>query len=387
MKPIKTENDYERAIRDLRQLLESNEAGSNSDKIEVLTALIERYERNAIQIEAPTPIAAIKFRMEQGGLTPRDLEPYIGSRGRVSEVLSGKRDLSLDMIRALHEGLGIPYESLMQRADVEEEARFEVSKPVLNKLTQLGFRLNSRNINDFIKSMIGLNFKPALARRTRTQRSSAKTDSVALLVWQAAVLAKASQCTALSKYDPKKLNIKLFRRIAHLSVERDGPRKAIELLNSFGVIVVLLPTLPGTFLDGAAMLSKEGEPIIALTIRHDRIDNFWFTLLHELAHIVCHFDVISSGHDAFFDDLDLASEDKREQEADELAQDALIPQAAFAEANWNTYSSIEDINSISESAGVHVSVVAGRWQRDHADYRKFSRLIERNTLRTMFRLQ
>ena len=84
-----------------------------ADELEVLTILIERYEDIRYPIPASDPVEAIKFRMEQQGLTPKDLEVFIGSSGRVSEVLSGKRGLSLRMIKRLHEGLKIPYESLM----------------------------------------------------------------------------------------------------------------------------------------------------------------------------------------------------------------------------------------------------------------------------------
>lgn len=81
--------------------------------MEVLVTLIEVYENKYYPIQSATPLEAIKFFMEQQSLTPRDLEPYIGPSGRVSEVLNGKRRLSLSMIRRLHEGLRIPYESLL----------------------------------------------------------------------------------------------------------------------------------------------------------------------------------------------------------------------------------------------------------------------------------
>src|SRR5260370_17426992 len=99
----------------LASLLSRN-SGEYDDEIEVLATLIEQFEEKAVHLNSPNPIAAIKFRMEEKGMSPRQLEPFIGSRARVSEVLSGKRTLSMDMIRSLHEGLWIPYASLMSRA-------------------------------------------------------------------------------------------------------------------------------------------------------------------------------------------------------------------------------------------------------------------------------
>lgn len=87
------------------------------DELEVLAALIEVYEERHFPVDPPDPIEAIRFRMDQQGLTRRDLEPYIGPSGRVSEVLNRKRRLTLPMIRRLHEGLGIPLESLVQPVD------------------------------------------------------------------------------------------------------------------------------------------------------------------------------------------------------------------------------------------------------------------------------
>src|SRR5258708_7952902 len=104
-----------------------------------------------------------------------------------------------------------------------------------------------------------------------------------------------------------------------------------------------MPPLPGTFLDGAAMVSASGVPVVGLTLRHDRIDNFWFTLLHE---------------------------------PDDLARDALIPANILDQVVWSSASSYDDIITVSTRARVPVAVVAGRWQRDHQNYKKFSRLID-----------
>lgn len=115
IQPIHNEADLNRAFARLEELWAAEPGTPEADEIEVLSILIEKYEDKHFPIGPSDPIEAIKFRMEQQGLTPRDLEAYIGSSGRVSEVLNRKRKLSLRMIKSLHEGLRIPYESLMSQ--------------------------------------------------------------------------------------------------------------------------------------------------------------------------------------------------------------------------------------------------------------------------------
>ncbi|MDN3559242.1 helix-turn-helix domain-containing protein [Vreelandella neptunia] len=115
IQPIHNDADLDRAFARLEELWAAEPGTPEADEIEVLSILIEKYEDKHFPIGQSDPIEAIKFRMEQQGLTPRDLEAYIGSSGRVSEVLNRKRKLSLRMIKSLHEGLRIPYESLMSQ--------------------------------------------------------------------------------------------------------------------------------------------------------------------------------------------------------------------------------------------------------------------------------
>lgn len=116
IKPIKNTDDHAAALARIEQLWGAPIGSEDGDELEVLAVLVERYEAQHFPIPASDPIEAIKFRMDQQGLTPRDLEPYLGSSGRVSEVLNRKRKLSIGMIKRLHDGLQIPYESLLAGA-------------------------------------------------------------------------------------------------------------------------------------------------------------------------------------------------------------------------------------------------------------------------------
>lgn len=113
IKPIRNDEDLQAAFKRLELIFQAEAGTPEADEMEVLVTLIEVYENKHYPIGAADPVEAIKFRMEQQGLTARDLEQYIGSSGRVSEVLNKKRRLSLAMIKRLHEGLKIPYESLL----------------------------------------------------------------------------------------------------------------------------------------------------------------------------------------------------------------------------------------------------------------------------------
>ena len=110
---LKNKKDYDRALAEIERLWGAEEGTEAGDKLDILLVLVEDYEEKHHQISPPSPIEAIKFRMEQMNLTRKDLEPYIGNRGRVSEILNQRRELSLNMIRNLHSNLSIPLESLI----------------------------------------------------------------------------------------------------------------------------------------------------------------------------------------------------------------------------------------------------------------------------------
>ncbi len=117
--PIKTEQDYKSALAEIEQLFGNEPGTPKGDRLEVLVTLVSAYEDAQYSIPAPDPVEAILYHMESRGLTRKDLEPYLGSRARVAEILNRKRPLTLRMIQRLHAGLGIPAESLIQPSGTE----------------------------------------------------------------------------------------------------------------------------------------------------------------------------------------------------------------------------------------------------------------------------
>ena len=112
--PIKTKRDYQRTLREIESLMTAKRNTPEGDRLDVLVTLVEAWEARHYPLDLPDPVAAIRYHMEQNELEPKDLVPYIGSRNRVYEVLNNKRPLSLRMIWRLHQGLGIPAESLIK---------------------------------------------------------------------------------------------------------------------------------------------------------------------------------------------------------------------------------------------------------------------------------
>jgi HTH-type transcriptional regulator/antitoxin HigA len=121
-KVIKTEADYLAAMARIEEIFDAKPGTAKGDELELLLLLVEKYEEKAFPMELPDPITAIRFRMEQQKLKPKDLVPYIGSKSKVSEVLSGQRPLSLTMIRNLVTKLGIPAEVLLQKPGAKLES-------------------------------------------------------------------------------------------------------------------------------------------------------------------------------------------------------------------------------------------------------------------------
>lgn len=385
MKLIKSDSDHQAALARLDELFDLDPApgSAESDEIDVLALLIETYEKEAFPIDLPSPVEAIKFRMDQQGLAQKDLVPYIGSKSKVSEVLNGKRALSLKMIRNLHQGLDIPYEVLIQeQTPVETEPGVNWDAFPLREMQKRGLfgELDSTyvNIKDYAEELVAGFFEkvrgayasaPALLRSTAHSSSNEKEDDPhALWAWKVEAMFRAGQVEC-KPYDEGALTREFFRKLAKLSTDEEGPVRAMQELSCVGVRAVVVPKYPGTFLDGAAFLLPDDQPVIALTLRHDRLDNFWFTLLHELAHVRLH---LSESNRWILDDLDKIGVDQVEQEANELAQTALIPPECWTGVVADEY----DVSCVARDAGVHPAIVAGRLRFERGEYSRFSHLVK-----------
>jgi len=396
MKPkvIKNENDYEMALAHLETLMDAKPGSPQEEEAELFAVLIEEYEREHFPIGLPDPIEAIQFRMEQQGLTRKDLEKYIGGPSKVSEVLNRKRPLSLAMIRALHQGLDIPAEVLLQEEGKElTEPKYELKKYPFNEMFKEGYfsffngslqdaKETSEEILDrFFSVFQGLTFEKAMPRSSAKE----KMDECALEAWQARALALAEE-QELPPYVPNSLNDEDLKHLVKLSAFDEGPDLARKFLQKRGVAFVVLKNLPRTYLDGACFKSPSDRPIVGLTLRHDRLDNFWFTLFHELGHLTLHLDL---NNFAFFDDTESESHhghDAHEQEANNFASKHLIPDdiwKPWRRSNTDIVSK-DEIRIFADRLGISSAIVAGRLRWETGDYVKYAGLLGNKTLKTLF---
>jgi HTH-type transcriptional regulator/antitoxin HigA len=200
----------------------------------------------------------------------------------------------------------------------------------------------------------------------------AKANPYALLAWKARVLEKA-RVVRQQLGPPRPLDPIFIKNLVGLSKHPGGIVEAVKLLRSIGVIVVFEEHLSTTYLDGAALLLDNQVPVVAMTLRHDRLDNFWFVLLHEIGHIARHRD--SGLQDGFFDDDSVSSVAQLEAEADEFARGALIPDALWKSSFVKFSKSKKEVVDFASRIGVGVPIVAGRIRGERGEYSLFSDLV------------
>jgi HTH-type transcriptional regulator/antitoxin HigA len=390
VKIIKSEKDYQAAMSRLSELLSRDlKPGSkDEDELELLALVVHDFERQTVPPVKVDPIESILFRMDQMGLTRKDLMQYIGSISKVSEVLSRKRPLSLPMIRRLHQGLDIPADILIEdfetdRSVVESESAIDFSRFPLKEMYERGcfgsFEGNAQRLKDYAEDLISKLVRElgpkqmgtAFLRAPLHQRGDRQADEVAIHAWRMCVARKAREVIPTKEYKANAINAQWMRELAKLSAFDEGPKLAKEYLARHGITLVIEKHFKRTFLDGAAMLDGD-RPIVALTLRHDRLDNFWFALLHEVAHVALH---LTPATPVFIDDLDHGNSELVEQEADDMAREALIPEASWGAAKVRHTLTADDAVSFADQIGVAPAIVAGRLRHETKNYRLLNRLI------------
>ena len=337
-------------------------------------------------------VEAIKFYMEEHGITPKDLTPMIGSRSRVSEVLSGNRAITMSMARSLHTHLGIPADLLIKDTAIRTEVsdtevdwrRFPVGQMAARGWIQGrgNLRQNAQELVVELQKKAGLVGTPiAFYRKNDQNRANAKANPYALTAWCWQVLAQANQRNLRVRSKSVQDRPGFLKQVALLSSSPNGPRKAVDFLGEHGIALEIVHHLPSTYLDGAAMRSANGNPVIGMTLRYDRIDNFWYVLLHELAHVTHHLDESST---AFIDDLKLLGTNEKESQADDLTNEALVPNRAWDESKIAETPTPMAVLELAQQLGVHPAIVAGRVRYKLGNYRLLSQFVGIGGIRRLF---
>src|SRR6266496_966593 len=380
---IKSELDYRTALQEIRDLIRTDPDPDSptGEQLEVLSTLVEAYEAKAFPLECADAVDAIEFRMEQQNLSPRDLMPFLGSRSRVSEVLARKRPLTLPMVRALHDGLRIPAKLLLRQPALSTTVE-DVSWgnfPVREMIARAWIK-NVRDLRSFFDATSAVANLSVLCRHCHI-RSARPMDPYALTAWTARILGRAQQLKS-GRFRRGSVTQEFMTQVARLSAREKGPAEVCEFLLQHGIPTIIEPHLKHTYLDGAAVLFLGHAPVIGMTIRHDRLDNFWFTLMHELAHVSLHYE---SEETEFIDDLDVRPhDDPKEEQADHVAGEALIPSSVWRKSPASRLRSVDAALHLARQLQIHPAIVAGRIRHSFKSFRVLNQLIGHREVRRCF---
>lgn len=390
-KIIRSDSDYQAALKRIDELMDAKPGTFEAEALDLWTTLVSIYEDEKFPLAMPSVTDAIKFRMEQQGLSRKDLIAIIGSASKVSEVLSGKRSLSLAMIRKLHDQLRIPAEVLLQEPETKlmESDGFNWNLyPIQEMIRRAWIEFQGKwhgdpyeaqmLMMDFLKPFNQSIANPAYCRQHI--RIQGQSDRYALNAWLIKALHLADE-QHLPKYRSP-IGADFIRQVVKFSFFEKGPLIAKEFLEKNGIHFVALDHLKKTYLDGVATITPDESPLIALTLRYDRLDNFWFTLIHELAHLALH---LSKDKEAvFFDDLEISDSSQLEKEADELASECLIPRDSWEKSGLGEYAKADQIIQSASELCINPAIIAGRIRHDSGNFRILSNLVGHSRVRQLF---
>lgn len=220
----------------------------------------------------------------------------------------------------------------------------------------------------------------ALFRRQNRQRDL--VEELTTLAWLCRLTDKAAVTKAL-QFDTAKLNQKAIAHLVRLSKSSSGPRDAIDYLETLGIRVVIESSLPGMRTDGASFIAPDVGPVIGMTLRFDRLDSFWFTLLHELAHIVLHLS--GDSEKVFIDSIEDEdpAESEIEAEANAFAKDSFIPRDAWHRSDAFRFGTDSAIVALAKKFEIHPAIVAGRLRFERKRYQTFSQLLGAGQVRNV----
>jgi len=222
---------------------------------------------------------------------------------------------------------------------------------------------------------------PKLAAANFRQSKPDKANEAAMMCWLTKLEIEAERID-VSRFTKRRLKQEL-PDLVHLSARDDGPVKAVEWLEDRGVRCIFIKHFPKTYLDGAAMLLDDGKPSVGLSLRHDRLDSFWFTLLHEIGHILLHQKELLS-NPIVDEEVEKDSNEIHEAQADRFAGNAWVSPNAWKQFRRKTgnYLRLSDIKGFAADLGVTQALVAGRLRRELKRWRHYKDLLGEGTVRS-----
>lgn len=387
---IKTDAQYRRFLSEVETLAaEDPDAESDAGaRLELLAKLVEDYEKTRFPFEKPDPIDAILFRMEEQGLRQKDIAGLLGGKNRASEILARKRPLTLPMIRSLYERLDIPVGLLIREpsaAYASSDVDLDKTNVPQKEILQRKWVDSLEDLNEWVRRALAPAGSAPDLKHTLIAGATATTNKTKIWLWLARVRDIAESRTDLhGRYSRDSLNAEALTYLVKLSWMERGPQLAREFLEERGVALVIEPQLKGSGLDGAALLSGSGAPIIGMTIRENRLDHFWFTLLHECVHARKHLNAtgLRAIADVEIERRDDATDIEKEANAD--AADFLIPGGVWRRSAACMNPSAESIQELARKLQIHPAIIAGRLRFERKDYQPSTRMIGKGQVRRSF---
>jgi len=337
------------------------------------------------------PLALIKARIANG-LTQAELAEKVGVK--MQQIQRYEAELyetaSVKTLMKIADQLNLRLNAEVQIISIEAPENLDVNNYPFKQMFQRKWFgnfsgtfndaiIDSKNLLEkFFESAGFKNFQYGLNKQSI--RAGSEINQFALNAWYAHVLKKAQMQEVKTKYNKGVISDKWLRSLAELSADENGPAKAATYLRDSGIRFIIEPQLEGTFLDGASLLWDNNEPVVAMTLRYDRLDNFWFVLFHELAHVHLH---LSDQLTVIFDDLDVKI-DGIEKEADAYALNGLIPEEVWRKSLVRFSPSNDTILNQAKTLKVHPALIAGRIRRETGRYYQFTDLIGQGQVRPNF---
>ncbi|MEQ8399382.1 MAG: XRE family transcriptional regulator [Silicimonas sp.] len=233
-------------------------------------------------------------------------------------------------------------------------------------------------VKDYFLHAAGPQFATVFHRKK--MRSNNVPNEYALIAWQARILERAREKIDADEIGTFELDDRWLPELVRFTRRSDGPKRARDLLAEKGIALIVERHLPGSYLDGAAMLAGGETPVVGLTLRYDRLDNFWFVLMHELGHVFLHlFDGLRFD---FFDEEGDNDGDTIEAEADRFALDALIPEQLWDQCLSRFALSEEAVKIDAETIGIDPAIIAGRIRKERGNYTILNDLVGRDRVRS-----
>jgi HTH-type transcriptional regulator / antitoxin HigA len=388
-------------IAELPAALSATRIESLRTELKRINMEIETYE----DLRARSPDSMESIEADELGLLPilvriaRKL-----SQKEFAELLGMKEQQVQRYERDRYAGISLErFQRILSTLEVEVHPRLSRKRVEKSELTngsniklspELLIELRKRGWIDLPRSLAPSEMVTRISIYVREAQKYAQTGALhrrqlgappidgALELWTARILNIAAERRSQMKGKFNIADTSWLQSLVQLSIYPDGPRRAAEMLREHGIILGIESHLPKTLLDGAAFLLSGGIPVVALTLRHDRIDNFWFTLLHELGHVFMHFN--RGLEDGFIDDdLGESRISEIEREADDFARNKFIPDEAWSNSVVRFTRSESAITKFAGSLKIHPGIVAGRL-RNERGYNLFSDLIGTGQVRSLF---